>query len=55
VCTAPETSARCNREPLGTFVGTEAGGSMVITLLEEGTGLRRAVRIAPGGRVLPQP
>ena len=40
---------------MGNFVGTEAGGGMVITLLEENTGLRRTVRIAPGGRVLPQP
>lgn len=52
-CTGPEAS-RCNREPLGAFVGTEAGGGMVITLLEENTGLRKAVRIAPGGRVLAQ-
>jgi prepilin-type N-terminal cleavage/methylation domain-containing protein len=47
--------ARCGRENMGNFVGTEAGGGMVITLLEENTGLRRTVRIAPGGRVLPQP
>ncbi len=48
-------AARCNREPMGPFVGTEPAGGMVITLLEENTGLRRTVRIAPGGRVLPQP
>jgi prepilin-type N-terminal cleavage/methylation domain-containing protein len=54
-CTGPETVPRCSREPMGTFVGTEAGGGMVITLLEESTGLQRTVRIAPGGRVLPQP
>ena len=54
VCDAGEAAPRCNREPLGTFVGTEAGGGMVITLLEESTGVRRTVRIAPGGRVLPQ-
>jgi type II secretion system protein H len=53
VCAGGEAS-RCNREPLGAFVGTEPGGGMVITLLEEGTTLRRTVRIAPGGRVLPQ-
>jgi hypothetical protein len=40
---------------MSTFVGTEAGGGMVITLLEESTGLQRTVRIAPGGRVLAQP
>jgi hypothetical protein len=27
----------------------------VLTLLEQNTNLRRTVRIAPGGRVLPQP
>lgn len=53
-CTAGE-AARCNREPMGNFVGTEAGGGMIVTLLEENTQLRRTVRIAPGGRVLPQP
>jgi hypothetical protein len=52
VCTGAE-AARCNREPLGTFVGTD-GATMVITLLEEGTNVRRTVRIAPGGRVLAQ-
>jgi prepilin-type N-terminal cleavage/methylation domain-containing protein len=50
-----EGVARCGREPGGLFVGTEAGGGMIITLLEENTGLRRTVRIAPGGRVLAQP
>ncbi len=54
VCVGPELAARCSREPLGAFVGTEAGGGMLITLLEETTGLRRAVQIAPGGRVLAQ-
>lgn len=53
LCTGPE-AARCNREPGGNFVGTEPGGGTIITLLEESTTLRRAVRIAPGGRVLPQ-
>ena len=53
-CTGPE-APRCSREQMGNFVGTEAGGGMVITLLEENTGLRRTIRIAPGGRVLPQP
>jgi prepilin-type N-terminal cleavage/methylation domain-containing protein len=48
-------AALCSREPMANFVGTEAGGGMVITLLEENTGVRRTVRIAPGGRVLPQP
>jgi prepilin-type N-terminal cleavage/methylation domain-containing protein len=55
VCSPAEAGVRCGREALASFVGTEPGGSMVITLLEEGTGVRRTVRIAPGGRVLPQP
>jgi type II secretion system protein H len=54
VCDGSEGAGRCDREALGSFVGTEAGGGMVITLLEESTGLRRRVRIAPGGRVLVQ-
>jgi prepilin-type N-terminal cleavage/methylation domain-containing protein len=53
LCTGSE-AARCNREPAGLFVGTEAGGGTVVTLLEETTGLKKVVRIAPGGRVLPQ-
>jgi len=53
VCTGAEDAARCSREPLGNFVGTD-GAAMVITLLEESSGLRRTVRIAPGGRVLAQ-
>ena len=52
-CTVPE-APRCNRQPMANFVGTEAGGGMLITLLEENTGLRKAVRIAPGGRVMAQ-
>jgi len=55
VCAAVDGPRCTNREPMGTFVGTEAGGGMVITLLEEVSGLQRTVRIAPGGRVLPQP
>ena len=55
LCSGAEATSRCSREPGGTFVGTEAGGGTVITLLEETTGLQRTVRIAPGGRVLPQP
>lgn len=54
VCTGPEVAARCSREALGAFMGTEAGGAVFVTLLEENTGLRRRVRIAPGGRVLIQ-
>jgi len=55
LCNGTEAASRCSREAAGTFVGTEAGGGTVITLLEETTGLQRTVRIAPGGRVLAQP
>ena len=34
--------------------GAMAGG-LVVTVLEPNTGLRRTIRLAPGGRVLPQP
>ena len=38
------------------YIGTEAAtGTMVILLRETNTQLERTVRIAPGGRVLPQP
>jgi type II secretory pathway pseudopilin PulG len=54
LCKVGEATARCNREPAGLFVGTEPGGGTVVTLLEENTGLKKVVRIAPGGRVMPQ-
>jgi hypothetical protein len=38
------------------YIGTEAAtGTMVVRLREVSTQLERTVRIAPGGRVLPQP
>jgi len=38
------------------YIGAEAAtGTMVVRLRETGTQLERTVRIAPGGRVLPQP
>ena len=38
------------------YIGAEAAtGTMVVRLREMGTQLERTVRIAPGGRVLPQP
>jgi len=38
------------------YIGAEAAtGTMVVRLREETTQLERTVRIAPGGRVLPQP
>jgi len=57
VCSAAE-STRCS----GTGAGSnyfepdpDMAGGLVVTLLEPNTGLRRTVRLAPGGRVLPQP
>jgi prepilin-type N-terminal cleavage/methylation domain-containing protein len=38
----------------GNYIGALAAGSMEIRLRETSTGLERTVRIAPGGRVLPQ-
>jgi prepilin-type N-terminal cleavage/methylation domain-containing protein len=56
-CTAPEAS-RCNFAPGANYFAVDntiANGTLVITLLEQTTGLRRTIRIAPGGRILPQP
>ena len=39
----------------GDYIGADANGNMVIRLQEVATGLERTVRVAPGGRVLPQP
>jgi len=55
VCYASEASAKCNREAGTAYFAPEADGTLVLTLLEETSQLRRTVRIAPGGRVLPQP
>jgi prepilin-type N-terminal cleavage/methylation domain-containing protein len=63
VCSATEIgSGRCNAGTAGNYVGTDASGgttgvpnSLVITIREDTTQLVRTVRIAPGGRVLPQP
>jgi prepilin-type N-terminal cleavage/methylation domain-containing protein len=48
---------RCDREGGSNFIEPDAAiqGGLVITLLEESTLLRRTIRLAPGGRVLPQP
>jgi prepilin-type N-terminal cleavage/methylation domain-containing protein len=55
-CTSAEAS-RCNLSPGASFVEPDPAmtGGLVVTLLELSTGLRRTVRLAPGGRVLPQP
>jgi prepilin-type N-terminal cleavage/methylation domain-containing protein len=54
VCAGTEMPACTSWLPLSPFVGTDATGGMVITLREDVSGLQRAVRIAPGGRVLAQ-
>lgn len=57
LCPPGEDAARCAREGGEAYVAPDAAtpGGLVITLLEEATGLQRTVRLAPGGRVLPQP
>lgn len=56
VCTAGE-SVRCGTGAGANYIepDTATAGGLVVTLLEPNTGLRRTVRLAPGGRVLPQP
>jgi prepilin-type N-terminal cleavage/methylation domain-containing protein len=56
-CTAQETASRCNDNAGGNFISQDAGagGGMTVTVRELNTNLQRTVRIAPGGRVLPQP
>jgi prepilin-type N-terminal cleavage/methylation domain-containing protein len=56
-CTPTESSTRCNVGGGSPYVApdTSVAGGMVVTLLEDSTRLQRTVRIAPGGRVLPQP
>ena len=50
-------AARCTVDADSTFFepDPDTAGGVRATVLEENTGLRRTVRIAPGGRVLPQP
>ncbi len=48
-------TARCTANAGANFFAPQADGTLVLTLLEQNTNLRRTVRIAPGGRVLPQP
>jgi prepilin-type N-terminal cleavage/methylation domain-containing protein len=48
-------TARCTTSAGANFFAPQADGTLVLTLLEQNTNLRRTVRIAPGGRVLPQP
>jgi type II secretion system protein H len=39
----------------GPYIGADATGNMEIRLREVSTNLERTIRVAPGGRVLPQP
>ncbi len=55
LCTGAEAPVRCTLGAGDSYLGPEADGTLVISLLEGATGQRRQVRIAPGGRVLPQP
>jgi prepilin-type N-terminal cleavage/methylation domain-containing protein len=55
LCTGAEAPVRCTLGAGDNYLGPEADGTLVISLLEEATGQRRQVRVAPGGRVLPQP
>jgi len=56
-CTSAEDINRCNRSPGGAYIEQDpgTGGGMTVQLLEQSTSLERTVRIAPGGRILPQP
>ena len=57
-CLPAETSVRCAREGGANYLTPDDAtlpGGLVLTLLEEETRLQRTVRLAPGGRVLPQP
>jgi prepilin-type N-terminal cleavage/methylation domain-containing protein len=49
---------RCGRQAGSNYFAADDAtmqGGLVLTLLEENTGLRRTIRLAPGGRILPQP
>jgi prepilin-type N-terminal cleavage/methylation domain-containing protein len=48
-------AARCTANAGANFFEPLADGTLVLTLLEQNTNLRKTVRIAPGGRVLSQP
>lgn len=55
-CKVEETS-RCNMSPGLDYIEQDpgTGGGMTVRLRELSTSLERTVRIAPGGRILPQP
>jgi hypothetical protein len=48
-------TARCTTSAGANFFAPQADGTLILTLREQATNLQRTVKIAPGGRVLPQP
>jgi type II secretory pathway pseudopilin PulG len=56
LCTGPEAS-RCGNAAGAPYIEQDpgTGGGMTLRLVELSTSLERTVRIAPGGRILPQP
>ena len=62
LCRPGELTSLCTNAPASNYVGNDAGGgttgipgSLLIVVRETATGLQRTVRVAPGGRILPQP
>lgn len=54
-CTSAESTAnRCAQNPAALYLSVDTVNGVSITLVEPTTGLRRTVRVARGGRVLPQ-
>jgi hypothetical protein len=53
--TGPEASLLDTDTRDKPYIGQEAAGTVEIRVREITTGLERTIRIAPGGRVLPQP
>jgi prepilin-type N-terminal cleavage/methylation domain-containing protein len=49
-CLTSEAS-RCGNGSAANYVAPDASGSLVVVVIEQSTQLRRAIRIAPGGRV----
>ena len=48
-------AARCTTSAGANFFEPQVDGTLVLTLREQNTNVVRTVRVAPGGRVLPQP
>jgi prepilin-type N-terminal cleavage/methylation domain-containing protein len=46
----PQDGSRCDDGPGANYIHSDTGGS-VVGLLEVNTGLRKAIRVSPGGRV----